>query len=56
VVQLNVHLGHRFLHVLNVRGGVVNESLALPQVSSESNHVLLRPKAATQETELVKLL
>jgi len=32
VVQLHVHLHERLLHVLNVRGGIVDQAFAMAQV------------------------
>jgi hypothetical protein len=32
VVQLHVHLHERLLHVLDMRGGVLHQSLAMAQV------------------------
>jgi hypothetical protein len=34
-VKLQIHLRHRFLHVLNVRGRVFDQHLTVPQVAAQ---------------------
>jgi hypothetical protein len=36
-MQLHVHLHERLLHVLNVRGGVVDQSLTVAQIRAQPN-------------------
>jgi len=56
VMQLQVHLGQRLLHVLDVRRRVVQQPLALPQVGAQSRHLGLRLEAWAQQAVFVQAL
>jgi hypothetical protein len=56
VVDLQVHLGQRLLHVLDVRGRVIQQALALPQVRPQLGDLALRPEAAPEQPILVQAL
>ena len=49
VVELQVHLGQRLLHVLDVSCSVVEQSLTLPQIGPQPRDLGLRPEAAPQQ-------
>ena len=55
-MQLDVHLHQGLLHVLDVRGCILDQPLPLAQVGAQCHHVLTRLEAAAQQTELMKLL
>jgi len=56
VVQLQVHLRRRLLHVLDVRGGVVEQTLALAQVVPKRRDLGVRVEAGAQQPILVQPL
>ncbi len=56
VVQLDVHLHERLLHVLDVRRSVVDQALAMTQEGSKPDELFARAEAAAQQTVLMKLL
>jgi hypothetical protein len=41
VVELEIHLGERFLHVLNVRGRILEQTLALAYVGTQCRDQIL---------------
>ena len=45
-VQLDVHLGKGFLHVLNMGTGVADESVPLPPVTAQHTDIVFRAKGA----------
>ena len=45
-VQLDVHLGEGFLHVLDVGAGVEDESIPLPPVTAQHTDIVFRAKGA----------
>ena len=56
VVQLHVHLHERLLHVLNVRGGIVDQPLAMAQVGAQTHDAVAGTEAPAQQPVLVELL
>ena len=56
VVQLDIHLHQRLLHVLDVRRGVVDQSFSMAQIGTQPDHCLARPEARSQKTVLMQLL
>ena len=56
VVQLHVHLHERLLHVLNVRGGIVDQPLAMAQVRAQTHDAVAGTEAPAQQPVLVELL
>ena len=56
VVQLDVHLHERLLHVLNVRGGVLDEPFAMAQVGAQPDDPVARAEAAPEQPVLMELL
>jgi hypothetical protein len=56
VVDLQVHLGQRLLHVLDVRGRVIQQALALAQVGPQCGDLTLGTEAAPEQTILVQAL
>ena len=56
MVQLQIHLHQRLLHVLNVRGRVLDEPLAQPQIGAQLDDRLAWTEAAAQQPVLVQLL
>ncbi|HYH37991.1 MAG TPA: hypothetical protein VD860_07195, partial [Azospirillum sp.] len=49
MVELQVHLHQRLLHVLNVRGGIVEQAFAVPEVGAQRGDFARWPEAATQQ-------
>ena len=56
VMEVQVHLGQRLLHVLNVGGRVIEQPLTLAQVCAQSGDLALRPEAAPQQPVLMQAL
>ena len=56
MMELQIHLHQRLLHVPNVRGRVLDETLTQPQVGAQLDHRLAGTKAAAQQPVLVQLL
>src|SRR6266852_2211255 len=56
VVELHVHLHERLLHVLHVRGRVLDDPLAVTQVCAESHHLVARAETSAQQAVLMELL
>ena len=54
--QLDIHLLHGLLHVLDMTGGVAHLHLPLPPVGTQRQHRIRRPKRRTQETVGVQAL
>jgi len=48
MVQLQVHQGQCFLHILDMSGGEVKQPLPLPQVNPKCSYLSGRAKAGTQ--------
>ena len=49
MVQLQVHLRQRLLHVLDVRGGAIEQTLALAQVVAQRRDLGVRAEAGAQQ-------
>ena len=47
MMELKVHLGQRLLHVLNMRGRILEQTLALAYVGTQLRELALGPKAGT---------
>ena len=56
MMQLQVHLRERLLHVLDMRGGVVQQPLALAQVVPQRRNPELRTETRPQQPMLVQPL
>src|SRR5271165_1118433 len=56
VVELKIHLCQRLLHMLNMRGRVLEQTLALTYVCSQLSNLAFGPKTGSQQTERMKLL
>ena len=54
MVELQVHLRQRLLHVLDMRGGIVQQALALAQVSPQSGDFTPELETGTQQAILVQ--
>jgi hypothetical protein len=39
VMELQIYLRHRFLHVLDVRGGIFDQHLTVSQVAAQSDNL-----------------
>jgi hypothetical protein len=48
-MQLNVHLHHLFLHMLYMRPAILDQTLELPQIRSQSRHTCLGAEAPLQQ-------
>lgn len=48
VVELKIHLGQRLLHMLDVRGRVLQQTLALTHIGSQFGNLPFGPKAGPQ--------
>ena len=44
VMQLQIHLGHGFLHVLDVRSGIFDQHVTVSQIAAQRDKVTNRPK------------
>jgi len=56
VVQLQIHLHQRLLHVLHVRRRVLDQPLAMPQVGTERDDLGSEPEAGAEQPVRVELL
>jgi hypothetical protein len=56
VVELKVHLCQRLLHVLDMRGRIFEQTLALTHVCTQHGDLAFGPKAGTQQTVRMKPL
>jgi hypothetical protein len=56
MMDLQIHLSECFLHMLDVGGCVVQQSLTLAQIGAQRSDSTLRPEAASQQAELVQTL
>ena len=56
VVELQVHLRQRLLHVLDVRGSVIQQALALAQIGPHDRNFALRPEAGPEQSILMQTL
>ena len=56
VVELKIHLGQRLLHVLNMRGRILEQTLALTHVGTQLGNLTFGPKAGAQQTVGMKPL
>ena len=56
VVELKIHLCQRLLHVLDMRGRILEQALALTHVCSQLSDLAFGPKAGTQQTVGMKPL
>jgi hypothetical protein len=56
VVQLHVHLHERLLHVLNVRGRIVDQPLTMAQVRAQPHDAVARTETPAQQPVLMELL
>ena len=56
MMQLQVHLHQRLLHVLDMRRRVIQQSLPLPQIGAQPSHFGLGPEAGAQQAVFVKSL
>ena len=56
MVQLQIHMSQRLLHVLDVRGRVLQMPVADPHVSPQRRNVARRAEAGTQQAACVKAL
>jgi hypothetical protein len=50
VMELQVHLGQRLLHVLDMGRRVIQQPLALTQIGPQRRDLALRPEAAPQHS------
>ena len=56
VMELNVHLGQRLLHMLDVRGRVLKKALALTHVGSQLRNLSFGSKAGPQQSKRMEPL
>ena len=56
VMELNVHLGQRLLHMLDVRGRVLKKTLALTHVGSQLRNLSFGSKAGPQQSKRMEPL
>ena len=56
MVELEVHPGQRLLHVLNMRGRILEQTLALTYVGAQLDEMTFGPKAGAQQTVRMKPL
>ena len=56
VMELNVHLGQRLLHMLDVRGRVLKKTLALTHVGSQHRNLSFGSKAGPQQSKRMEPL
>jgi hypothetical protein len=54
VVQLDIHLHQGLLHVLNVRGGIVQQPFSLAQVGAQCRQLAFRSEAGPQQPVFVQ--
>src|SRR5262249_61997013 len=48
VMELQIHLHHRFLHVLDMRGAIFDQHLTVSQLAAQSDNLAHRPKRSWQ--------
>jgi hypothetical protein len=48
-MELQVHLGERLLHVLDVGGCIVEQALTLAQIGTQLGNLALGPEAGAQQ-------
>jgi len=53
VMELDVHLHQRLLHMLDVRGAVIQQALALAQIGAQCGQLPLRPEAGPEQPVFV---
>ena len=51
MVELEVHLGQRLLHVLNMRGRILEQTLALTYVGAQLDEMTFGAKAGAADRE-----
>jgi hypothetical protein len=56
LVELDVHLGQRLLHALDVRGAVADQGVALAQVAAQHAGLIIGAEGAREQAEGVELL
>jgi hypothetical protein len=56
VVELKIHLRHGLLHMLDVRGRVLQQTLALTHVGSQRHNLSFGSKAGPQQSKRMKPL
>ena len=56
MMQLQVHLHQRLLHVLDMRRRIVQQPLPLPEIGAQPRYFGLRPEAGAQQAVFVKTL
>ena len=56
VMKLQVHLHQRLLHVLDVRGGIVQQSLALAQIGPHGCNLAFQPEAGSEQAVFMQPL
>ena len=56
VMQLQIHLVQRLLHVVHVRGGHLHKAFPVPQQRADSAYLLLRPIRRAQQTHRMQEL
>src|ERR1051325_7072442 len=56
VLQLQIHLCQRLLHLLHRTGGAANQLLALPHVAAQHANLRVWSKRSSQQTEALQLL
>ena len=55
-MQLNVHLGQRLLHQLDLSTGLLYQVLPMPQITPQHAHLGSRPERTRQQSVAVQLL
>jgi hypothetical protein len=48
VIELQIHVRHRFLHVLDMRSGLFDQHLTVSQVAAQSDNLAHRSKRSWQ--------
>lgn len=56
LVELDVHLGQRLLHALDVGGAVADQGVALAQVAAQHAGLIIGAEGARKQAEGVELL
>lgn len=56
VVELKIHLGQRLLHMLDVRGRVLQQTFALTHIGSQFGNLPFGPKAGSKQPERMEPL
>src|SRR4030095_11559621 len=52
LVEVDVHLGQRLLHALDVRGAVADQGVALAQVAAQHAGLIIGAEGAREEAEV----